>query len=129
MVEAAKNSKRKTSTTKVITNADLKKSKAKVTQLTEKDQKAVLITPSSSGPTMLQKQDAALKADAETKVRIASAEKEVAELERDLLGIERNYFEESDLDRRDKLITRQFADTKAKLAAAKAALAALTGSP
>jgi len=123
LVDTAKESKekRKKSTSKVITNEDLKKSKGKLIELSEKDLPKVE-PKKSDGPTMLQKQDAELKARREAEVRLAAAEKEVADLERDLVRVEQSYFEENDPNVRDTQITQRFADTKAKLEKARAEL-------
>lgn len=125
LLDAAKDAKekRKKSTSKVITNADVKKSKGKIVQLTEKDLKPIETKP-VTGPTTLEKHDAANKARHEAAARLVTAEKAVAELERELMKIEQSYFEENDPGTRDTVITKHFAETKAKLEKAKQELEA-----
>lgn len=133
LVDAAKDAKekRKKSTSKVITNADVKKSKGKIIELTEKDLRPVEAKP-ITGPTTLEKHDAANKARHEAAARLVTAEKAVADLERELTKIEQSYFEENDPGTRDTVITKRFAETKAKLEKARlereTALAAVAAS-
>jgi hypothetical protein len=124
LVDAAKEAKekRKKSTSKVITNKDLKKSKSKLTQLSDKDLPKVEKT--AEGPTMLEKQAAERKTRDEAVIRLAAAEKAVADLERELARIEQSYFEENDPNVRDTTIARRFADAKSKLETAKLELTA-----
>jgi hypothetical protein len=117
--KAAK-AKRKKSTTKVITNADVKKSKGKVIEngtLPPLDE-----TPQ---PGMLETHEAAMKARHANAEKVAAAEKIIAGLEAELTAIERAYFEENDATVRDRDVVRRFKDTKAKLDAARQELAAL----
>jgi len=137
MVDAAKDAKakRKKSTSKVITNEDVKKSKGKIVELSEKDLPKVDAKKTTTGPTMLEQQDAELKARHEAETRVAKVEKSVADLEQEMVRIEQSYFEENDPNVRDTVITRRFAETKSKLEtakqeleAARAALTAMTSS-
>jgi hypothetical protein len=121
--KAAK-AKRKKSTTKVITNADVKRSKGKVIEngtLPPLDE-----TP---GPGMLEMHEAAMKARHANAEKVAAAEKTIAGLESELRAIERAYFEENDATVRDRDVVRRFKDTKAKLDAARQELAALIPPP
>ncbi len=123
LVEASKaaKSKRKTSSTKVITNADVKKSKGKVTQ------KPASTTPAAETkkePGLVEKYEADRAARIAAEERLAAAQARVTELEAELARIEKSYYEENDLDRRDQVITRQFEDTKAKLEEARNAAVA-----
>lgn len=114
LVEASKDakSKRKTSTTKVITNADVKKSKGKVVQ---KPGTPAPATDTKPEPTSLEKQAMERAARQIAEARLATAQKLVAELERELAAIETSYYETNDLDYRDKVLTKRFADVKARL--------------
>lgn len=120
LVDAAKDAKakRKQSTSKVITNADVKKSKGKIIELTEKDLKPIESKP-ATGPTTLEKHDAARKARLEAVAQLVRADQAVADLERELTKIEQSYFEENEPNTRDTVIAARFTETKAKLEAAK----------
>jgi exonuclease VII small subunit len=125
LVEASKaaKAKKKTSTTKVITNADVKKSKGKLS-----------VTPGTQPvetkpePTLLEKQavDRAARLALETKR--AELEKSVASLEREVAALEASYYETNDLDYRDTVIAKKFAEKKAALDAARKELESV-GSP
>jgi hypothetical protein len=119
LVEASKNakSKRKTSTTKVITNDDVKKSKGK---LVEKPGEAQ--PDPEPQPTLAEKHETDRAARLEREAKIAAADKKVNELTKELERIEQAYYEENDLDRRDEVIAKQFEETKKKLDDAKKAL-------
>ena len=75
-------------------------------------------------PTLLEKQAAERAARVIAEVRLATAQKVVAELERELAAIETSYYETNDLDYRDKVLTKRFADVKARLDEASAELKA-----
>jgi hypothetical protein len=122
LVDAAKDAKakRKKSTTKVLTNADVKKSKGKIAT-----------TPNVSGEpvererTLIEKQQATRTAEKAATERRAASEKLIATLEKELAAIEQSYYHENDLNRRDTELVKRFNDVKAKLDAARAALAAI----
>ena len=126
VVDASKaaKEKRKKSSTKVITNSDVKKSKGKLSQ-----------TPGTAGEvppapeSLVEKHEADRKARIENDAKRIVLEKEVADLERELARIEQSYYDENDLNRRDTVITARFAETKAKLDAAKKELDAVTPKP
>lgn len=120
LVEASKDAKakRKSSTTKVITNADVKKSKGKLIERPASEAKP----DPTPGPTSAEKHEAERKARIEREAKIAAAEKLVAELEKALEKIEQAYYDENDLDRRDKVIVKQFDEAKKQLDDAKKAL-------
>ena len=126
LVDAAKGAKarRKASTTRVITNADVKKSKGKIGQT------ALPATPIDEAPaeTLTEHQAAAKKATAAAEARLAAAQKNVAELEKTVAAIEQEYYEESDLDRRDTEVVARFNAAKAKLDAARATLEEIVAS-
>lgn len=123
LVEAAKaaKAKRKKSTTKVITNADVKKAKS---ALSENKLEPVPVEPQSK-ESLLEKQARERKERIASDLKIEAAKKSVADLERELAAIEQRYYEENDLDRRDSEIVRRFNDTKTKLDAARKELEAL----
>jgi len=123
LVDRAKAAKaqRKASTTRVITNADVKKSKGKIAQ-TSVPATAVEAPPSE---TLTERHEAAKKASAAAQAKRASAEKNVADLEKAVAAIEQQYYEENDLDRRDGEIVQRFTAAKAKLDAARAELQAI----
>lgn len=121
--KAAKEKKNK-STTKVITNADVKKSKAKVaeTQAT---------TPVEPAPqkSLAEEYEKGYHERLVREEKMAAANKKIADLERQLAAIEQSYYEENDLDRRDSEIVKRFNETNAKLTEARKELAALTPAP
>ena len=127
LVEAAKaaKAKRKKSTTKVITNADVKKAKSK---LIENKGAEAPVAPVPE-ETLLQKQARERKERAATDVKLAAAKATVAEYEKELALLEQKYYEENDLDRRDSELVRRFNDTKAKLDVARKELEALMPAP
>jgi hypothetical protein len=127
LVEAAKaaKAKRKKSTTKVITNADVKKAKGTLIENKLADVPVEPVPTESS----LQKQDRERKERAVADVKLAAAEKTVAQYEKELAALEQKYYEENDLDRRDGELVRRFNETKAKLDAAKKELEALLPPP
>lgn len=126
LVEAAKGAKarRKASTTRVITNADVKKSKGKIGQ-TARPAIAIEEGPSE---TLTERHEAAKKAAAAAEARLAAARKDVADLEKTVAAIEQEYYDESDLNRRDTEVVRRFDAAKAKLDAARTALEDLVNS-
>lgn len=122
--KAAKAKKKTPSTTKVITNADVKKSQGK---LVEKPGKAA--APVKPEPTLLEKQAADRAARLEQEAKLAELQKNVAALEKEVAALEASYYESNDLDYRDTVIAKRFADAKAKLDLAKKDLDALTPKP
>ena len=121
LVEASKGAKarRKSSTTKVITNADVSKSKSKVAQ---RPGVPVTIKPR---PTTMEAYEAERKARLEREAKLASLNETIATLEKELAKLEQSYYEENDLNYRDTEISRQFAETKSKLDSALGQRAAL----
>lgn len=110
--------KRRKSTSKVITNADVKKSKGKV-QTTNAP-----TTPVVREPTLMEKHQAARAAEAAAAAHKAKYETVIAQLEKELAAIEQSYYNENDLAKRDTLLVPRFNDVKAKLDAARKELAA-----
>lgn len=127
LVDAAKTAKakRKKSTTKVITNADVKKAKA---ALVENKPQEIPVAPISA-ESSLEKQARERRANTAADVKLAAAEKALADFEKELLLLEQKYYEENDLDRRDTDLVRRFNDVKAKRDAARKELDALMPSP
>lgn len=127
LVDAAKaaKAKRKKSTTKVITNADVKKAKAKLVE-TKPSEIPAEATPAESS---LEKQSRERLEQTAADIKLAAARKTLAEFEKELAAIEQKYYEENDLDRRDKELVRRFNDVKAKRDAAKKDLEALMPPP
>jgi glutamate racemase len=123
VVDVAKSAKakRKKSTSKVLTNADVKKAKGNVVESTAK-QKPIDTTPE---PSLVDQQEAMRKARATHGVLFTAAQAEVESLEKELATLEQQYYEENDLDRRDSVLVRRFDETKKKLDAARATLAEL----
>ena len=123
VVDAAKaaKAKRKKSTTKVITNADVKKSKGAIAETT-----LAPLPESAAGPSLVEQHAARKKAEAENAEALRTSKEKVAKLEQELAAIEQQYYEENDLDRRDTEIVRRFKDVRTKLDAARAELAKLT---
>lgn len=124
--EAAKNAKearekRKKSTTKVITNADVKKSKGKVVV-----GKPAPEPVAPAGPSLAEQYETTYRNIVANREKVAAVAKTVASLEKELAAIETQYYEENDLDRRDREIVVKFNETRAKLEAARKELAQLT---
>jgi hypothetical protein len=112
-------SKRSKSTSKVITNTDVKKSKGKVGTT------GAPSTPVEREPTLLEKQATSRAAEKVASEQRLACEKRIADLEKDLAATEQAYYGENDLNRRDTVLVRRFNDIKTKLDAARAELAAL----
>ncbi|HEU4886689.1 MAG TPA: hypothetical protein VFV49_02300 [Thermoanaerobaculia bacterium] len=123
LVEAAKaaKAKRKKSTTKVITNADVKKAKSK---LIENKTAEVPVEPLPA-ESSLEKQARERMERAASDVKLVAAKATVARFEKELAALEQKYYEENDLDRRDTELVRRFNDVKAKLDAARKELEVL----
>jgi hypothetical protein len=121
LVAAAKASKekKKKSTTKVITNSDLKKARGNVQ--TRKSEPAAVEAQKS----LVDEYEASYRARNATAAELQKAKGVVAELEHQLAAVEQSYYEENDLDHRDTDIVRQFETVRTKLEAARKNLAAL----
>lgn len=122
VVDAAKSakSKRKKSTTKVITNADVKKSKGALAET-----KLAPLPETKPEPSLVEQHEAKKKAAAENAQQLAAAKALVEKLAKELAAIEQQYYEENDLNLRDTELVRRFNDVKKKLDAARAELATL----
>jgi hypothetical protein len=113
-------SKRKKSTSKVITNADVKRSKGKIVQTPN-----VSATPVEKEPTLTEQYEAQRAAEKIAGELRAQREQAVADLEKELAALEQQYYDENDLNRRDSVIVKKFNDVKTKLDAARGELAKL----
>lgn len=111
VVEVAKDAKatRRKSTSRVITNADVKKSKGKVVET------KTPATPVEKEPTLTEKHEAKRAAEKIAYELRAQRQKLVAGLEKELAAIEQMYYDENDLDRRDTEIVKKFNGVKARL--------------
>jgi hypothetical protein len=127
LVAAAKaaKAKRKKSTTKVITNADVKKAKSSLSA----NKLEPLHVESQPAESSLEKQAREKKEQLASDVKLAAAQRNVAQYEKELTALEQSYYEEDDLDRRDGEIVRRFNETRAKLEAARKELDALLPPP
>ncbi|MDQ6802794.1 MAG: hypothetical protein M3041_18480 [Acidobacteriota bacterium] len=112
---------KKKSTKKVITNADVKKSRGNLVVLPAK--KGETAPAPEPQKTSLQKQEEQRKASGTASIRVMTAEKRVGELEKDLRRIEDSYYAENDPNYRDKTITDRFNQTKKLLDDARKELA------
>lgn len=128
LVDAAKaaKAKRKKSTTKIITNADVKKAKA---TLIENKLEPLPETATLPKEGMLDKQARERREKEAADVKLAAARKIVVDFEKELVTIEQQYYETNDLNRRDTELVRRFHDVKAKLDVARKELEALTPPP
>lgn len=108
-------SKRQKSTSKVITNADVKKSKGKIVETPN-----LSPAPAAKEPTLTEQHEAKKAAEKAANELRVKREQLVADLENELAAIEQQYYEENDLNRRDTEIVKKFNDVKAKLDAARA---------
>ena len=114
---------------KVITNADVKRSKGKLIELPGST--APVATPPTDPLSTTEKHEAALKAEAAANRAQAVADKKVADLEKELAAIEQSYYDENDPAYRDDVIRKKFDEKKRELDAARAAgnLPPTTGNP
>jgi hypothetical protein len=112
LVDAARaaKAKRKKSTTHVITNADVKKTKGTVTE------NKLPAQPLEKQPeSLVDQQQRMRKERATTDANLAVAQRKVAGLEKEAAALEQRYYEENDLDRRDGELVKRFNDVKARL--------------
>jgi hypothetical protein len=121
LVKAANDAKAKRSAatkTKVITNADVKKSKGKVATTTLAPLPADEAKP---GPKLTS--DQLYRARREAADRVTASEKKVADLDKSLDLIEQSFYAENDPNYRDDVIQKRFEQTKRQLADARKELA------
>jgi hypothetical protein len=125
LVEASKESKakRKGSTTRVITNADV--AKADKNKVVQRKGVEVKIKPQ---PTLAEKHAAERKTRLEREEKLKVLNETIAQLEKELAGLEQAYYEENDLNFRDTELVTRFNETMAKLEAARKQRDELNGS-
>ncbi|HEV7487067.1 MAG TPA: hypothetical protein VGQ65_15415 [Thermoanaerobaculia bacterium] len=121
LVKAAKaNGGPKKSTTKVITNADVKKSSGKVTTVPAAGKST---TWPAAPPMSIADQDKLLHDRADAQKRTDAAQAKVKDLDKELDRLEQAYYAESDPNYRDKTIAERFEQTKKQLDSARRELA------
>jgi peptidyl-tRNA hydrolase len=127
LVEAAKDAKKKRdkSTTKVITNKDVRQSKGKLISTTAE----AVPEAAAAQPMTLARHEEQKRGIADAAIRLKQAETRVRELEAEVASLEQQYYNENDLDRRDGELVRRFEDARARLAAAVAALEVVQQDP
>lgn len=120
LVKAAKaNGNRKKSSHKVITNADVKKSKAKLIVVGSKTPPPATAVPKGA----IQQQDDRMRARDAADAKVAAAEKQVAELEKEMHRIEQSFYDENDVTYRDEVIRKRFDQARRQVEEARKALA------
>ena len=120
LVKAAKaNGGPKKSTKKVITNADVKKSSGKVTNVPA----ATSTTAPAAAPMTIADQDKLLHDRAAAQKRTDAAQTKVNDLDKELDRLEQAYYAENDPNYRDKTIAERFEQTKQQLESARKELA------
>ncbi len=112
--------KRKKSSTKVITNKDVKKSKGKLIELPPKAQTP--LPKITTVPTAAQ-QDASYHDRQAADERVSQAQKKVTDLQKALDDVEQQYYEENDPDYRDNVLQKRFKQTRHQLEEARQQLA------
>ena len=127
LVSAAKDAKgkRKQPSTKVLTNADVKKSKGKLIVLSSKEVKSPESAKEVDPLTPLQRHDANHRERLLVDEKLRAAQTRVEELEKELLEVEQRYYEENDPDRRDRIIRVKFEETRKALDEARSTLEAV----
>ncbi|HET7704905.1 MAG TPA: hypothetical protein VFM36_02345 [Thermoanaerobaculia bacterium] len=128
LVSAAKDAKgkRKQPSTKVLTNADVKKSKGKLIVLSSTEKAEPETVAKEVDPlTPMQRHDATYRERLVTDEKTRVAQARVDALEKELLELESRYYEENDPDRRDRVIRSKFEEVRKSLDEAKAELEAV----
>jgi len=106
---------------KVITNADVKKSKGKLVELPPAKPEATVAAANIKSP--LEKQNDDFHARETADARVTKAEKKVDDLAKELRRIEDAYYAENDPNYRDATIVPRFNQTKNQLEIARKELA------
>lgn len=120
LVRASKAGAGRTKTSrKVITNADVKKSRGKLIPVTTKPAAPAAETKK----TLFEQQDDQRRARAQADILVADAQKKVQELEKELRRIEQSYYDSNDPMYRDDVIQKSFNQTKRQLDDARKQLA------
>jgi len=121
LVKAAKaNGGPKKSKSKVITNADVKKSTGKVSTTPVA---ATSTAPAAAAPMTVADQDKLLHDRAAAQKRTDAAQAKVNDLDKELDRLEQAYYAENDPNYRDKTIAERFEQTKKQLESARMDLA------
>jgi hypothetical protein len=113
--------KRRKPTGKVITNADVKKSKGTLIE----NKNAAAPAPVEKTPGMVELHEAARKTRIEHTEKVAALEAKLALFEAELVKLERAYFEENDPATRDGAIAKRFDVVRADRDAVKSELVEL----
>ena len=128
LVSAAKDAKgkRKQPSTKVLTNADVKKSKGKLIVLSSTEKAGAGTAAGDVDPlTPMQRHDATYRERLVIDEKVRAAQTRVDALEKELLDLESRYYEENDPDRRDRIIRSKFEEVRKSLDEAKSELEAV----
>ena len=124
LVEAARLAKAKrqqqAGKRKVITNADVKRSTAK---LHETELAPLPADAAKSDAGMVAEHEARKKALRDAEARVTEAEKKVAGLDKEVARLEMSFYEENDPNYRDDVIQKRFEQAKRQLDAARQELA------
>jgi len=121
LVKAAKaNGGPKKSKTKVITNADVKKSTGKIATTPAA---ATSTAPAAPAPMTVADQDKLLHDRAAAQKHTDAAQAKVNDLDKELDRLEQAYYAENDPNYRDKTIAERFEQTKKQLESARKDLA------
>ncbi len=125
LVQASKDNggARKKKPRKVITNADVKRSKGKLVVLPPRPGADVVAEPEAPSKGMLQLQDESRKARISAEKQLSEADSRVKSLEKELARIEQSYYNEADPNHRDSAIGPRFLQTKRQLDDARKELA------
>ena len=113
--------KRKKSTSRVITNRDVKNSKGTLVETKGGGAQEPLPPPEN----LVEKHKVAQAERIASEERLRLVESRLASLEKQLAEIEQSYFAESDLARRDQVIVKRFEEVRVELEAVREELAAL----
>ena len=115
LVDAAKDAKakRRKSSGKVITNADVKKSRGKLIVVDRPETPAEKVAKSKE--LTLEDYAALQRARKTAEERVAAAEKVVSDLQSEVDRLEQRYYEENDPNYRDSVITERFTQAKRQL--------------
>lgn len=128
LVSAAKDAKgkRRQPSTKVLTNADVKKSKGKLIVLSSPEKAEAGTAAKEVDPlSPLQRHDASYRERLVIDEKTRVIQSRVDALEKELLELESRYYEENDPDRRDRVIRSKFEEVRKELDEAKSELEAV----
>lgn len=124
LVKAAKDAKKNRAAAKgkkVITNADVKKSKGKLIVLPGKPPAAA--PAPADGRSTIEKHEEKIRDRQKAQEQVAVSEKKVEELARELLRLEQAFYDANDPNYRDGVIQKRFEQTKRQLDEARKDLA------